>query len=80
MSNWHPWLDHKTDAPVAELNIPGPPCKGCRFWAPRRWYYENGKEAGGYIGVRLCWAEKMQFDFSCYVSRETVTQKPDGGA
>lgn len=45
--------------PVSE-----PPCKTCEFWKPRK--SDLWKEHY----FRMCWSNKMDFDFSCYRSIE----------
>ncbi len=68
-SGWHPWIDaaptEESGEFIAELrDVVGPPCGGCAFWAPRRWY-----EAQRYVGVICCHAVNMLSDFSCYKPR-----------
>lgn len=38
------------------------PCAGCRFFRPLPTFY------AGVMSVRLCWAERQAWDFSCYRS------------
>jgi hypothetical protein len=61
---WEPWITFRTELPSAELDVAEPPCKHCARWAPRRWY-----ESDKFVGVKMCHAERMHSDFSCYQPR-----------
>lgn len=45
------------------LDISGPPCSACAHWSPQ---IKRGHSGLGYEGVRLCDAEAMHRDFSCF--------------
>ncbi len=62
-----PWKDAPKQIPTFALTgVDGPPCIHCEHWRPRALY-----SAGGNLdGVRLCWADGMFTDFSCYVGRD----------
>ena len=62
--NWNPSAEFAKDAEV--LPIQSPPCPGCKHWRPTRQH----DSAGAFVGVRLCQAEEMAVDFSCFASRE----------
>ncbi len=65
---FEPWEEFKEDFVPEILDIAEPPCKQCKNWLPQRIY--NGLKRT-YCGVRLCWVEEMQTDFSCYRENET---------
>lgn len=67
MKEFNPW-DIKTELP--ELDISEPPCKNCINWHPQQTF--NSCVGKGFIpcGIRLCHAEKMYRDFSCYKEKE----------
>lgn len=67
--NWNPFADYAKDAEV--LPIQAPPCSGCVNWRPLRVH----DCLGAFIGVRLCQAQEMAVDFSCFapvLARETI--------
>lgn len=72
-SGWHPWDEFNQDVfDCPELPITGPPCAGCKFWAPRREFSLDGK----FVGVRLCHAPDILHDFSCFRPREVKEKTP----
>ena len=78
---WDPWTLAKTNEIEPELpEITEPPCKECRWFAPRRWYQDlagrlatsPAKPEEAFVGVRMCHAPMMHFDFSCFSGRLTT--------
>lgn len=70
--NWFPWTECKGDAPQATNNgnpISEPPCKVCKHWNPQV-TFRNGPEGQIPDGVRLCHAQDMHRDFSCFKVRD----------
>ncbi len=62
-----PWEDApKKINTVALIAVSGPPCIHCEHWRPRALYTASGS----LDGVRLCWADGMFSDFSCYEGRD----------
>lgn len=68
--NWEPWNTYEKEIEI--LPIAAPPCQFCEFWKPQR-IYEDGR----YAGVKLCHADEMHFDFSCYRKIKTDVSAPD---
>lgn len=66
-SSWRPWEQFKADQEV--LPIPAPPCPSCRYWHPIRNYVNLPSYFGQFDGVRLCHAQEMERDFSCFRDR-----------
>jgi hypothetical protein len=60
---WNPHEQYAQDADC--LPIVEPPCKGCANWRPVRQH----DSAGRFLGVRLCQADEMHLDFSCFSAR-----------
>lgn len=61
---WKPWETFRQDQEL--LPITEPPCKGCKFFRPRR-QYETG---GRFSGVVICEKIGEQCnDFSCFEAR-----------
>ena len=56
---WTPATDYEREPEV--LPIYAPPCPECKHWKPVRMY-----DGARYDGVRLCHAEDMLRDFSCF--------------
>jgi len=67
MTTWEPWEEFKFDLELLNIPIAEPPCKNCAFFKPRFDFSVDGKQNG----VRLCQAERMYNDFSCF------KEKPD---
>jgi hypothetical protein len=59
---WNPSETYKADA---RLPIAAPPCPGCKNWQPAQQFSPRGE----YLGVRLCQAEEMAVDFSCFMAK-----------
>lgn len=53
---------------VPKLDIDAPPCVHCKFWNPQP---EASKGTTGFVyySVKLCHAEMMHKDFSCFRAR-----------
>lgn len=68
---WYPWMEFKGEAPQATNNglpIVEPPCKECKHWNPQV-TFRAGAEGQIPDGVRLCHADSMHRDFSCFKVR-----------
>lgn len=63
---WNPSQEFAKDE--ERLPIEAPPCSGCRNWKPVRQHDSRG----AFIGVRLCQAEEMMLDFSCFEPAKAV--------
>jgi len=59
---WEPWHEFKLDLELLNIPITEPPCKNCKLFKPRFDFSIDGKPNG----VRLCQAERMYNDYSCY--------------
>lgn len=57
--DWKPWKEFEKELEV--LPVVGPPCADCIRWKPVRVY-----DHSLYSGVKLCHAENMWHDFSCF--------------
>lgn len=68
MTNWNPAQQYAQDAEV--LPIPEPPCRNCANWRPTRQYGGRGE----FLGVRLCQADEMAIDFSCFRKKEMLAE------
>jgi len=66
--NWQPWIDYEKG--VEPLDVAGPPCAHCKFWKPQHMYMYIATVGNVFDGVRMCVAEEMEHDFSCYAERE----------
>jgi hypothetical protein len=66
---WQPWEDYKTTIPAPKLPITAPPCPHCKCWNPQPRYWP-GYHGFVFNGVRLCHANEMEHDFSCFQRRE----------
>lgn len=56
--------------PAERLPIDAPPCPGCANWRPTRQHDSRGE----FIGVRLCQADEMHLDFSCFQAKTDATK------
>ncbi|WP_428558614.1 MAG: hypothetical protein ACP59X_12195 [Solidesulfovibrio sp. DCME] len=52
------------ESKAADVSGRGAPCASCRFFRPLPTFYD------GVAGVRLCWARRPVWDFSCFARRE----------
>lgn len=68
MSN--PWNPNQFAQDAEELPIKEPPCSRCQNWRPTRQHDSAGK----FIGIRLCQADEMFIDFSCFKARADATK------
>jgi hypothetical protein len=64
MTTWNPSQEYAQDAEI--LPITEPPCQRCANWRPTRQHGSRGE----YLGVRLCQADEMRIDFSCFQAKE----------
>ena len=68
--NWKPWNTLEKQKPHEATNygdpITEPPCRHCRSFAPQVVFIDTpeGQKQGG---VRICHANEMHHDFSCFV-------------
>lgn len=67
MIEWKPWLGPMPEVP--KLDIEGPPCKNCIHWNPQP-HFVDGHKGCEIQGVKLCHADEMFNDFSCFKERE----------
>lgn len=66
---WRPWDIHKKYDVVTPIpGIEEPPCKHCAHWGPRVLTDNHGE----FAGVRMCAANDMHSDFSCYRPKESI--------
>lgn len=63
---WEPWETYKEEVPVLAIDMP--PCSDCQYWKPQR-IYINLSTGVQFDGVKLCHANDMHNDFSCYKER-----------
>ena len=63
---WEPWEKYKDTAPMRIEEIIEPPCKLCKYFSPR----VLTNSLGDFDGVRMCVAEEMYSDFSCFVRND----------
>lgn len=57
-----PWDEYAHLEEGSPIPVPATPCLTCKHWDP--------KTVGSIVkGVRLCWSDDQQFDFSCYRER-----------
>lgn len=68
MTTWNPAREYQQEAEV--LPITAPPCQNCANWRPTRQHGSRGE----YLGVRLCQAEEMWVDFSCFTAKENQAE------
>jgi hypothetical protein len=64
--DWNPHKEFAQDA--GRLAIEAPPCPNCANWRPTRQYNSRGE----FQGVRLCQAEEMHIDFSCFKRKDAT--------
>jgi len=64
---WQPWKDYDI-----AVNITEPPCKKCKHFMAQISYYPSGL----FEGVKLCHAEEMFQDFSCFKEIKGKEMKP----
>lgn len=62
---WEPWVTYKCETALT-IPINEPPCKHCARFKPRM----VTNSFGDFDGVRLCAADEMRPDFSCYREKE----------
>ena len=71
--DWYPWTETEGSPPEATNGgepITEPPCKRCRHWKPEVTF--RGTPQGQVPdGVRLCHADNMHQDFSCFKRLES---------
>lgn len=62
-------------ADVPTINVWTPPCSDCLHWNPQVLFRNSpiGQVAGG---IKLCHADKMFSDFSCYQDKEANPVNP----
>lgn len=61
-----PWFDYLAAQKLeigSKLDVAAPPCPDCAFWNPTYGIFDHCSES------RMCHAENMYKDFSCYVKR-----------
>ena len=66
-TRWKPASDHAVVKRQPDLlpTISEPPCRSCKHFAPRRTF--NADDT--FAGVRLCHADRMEFDFGCFEAK-----------
>lgn len=66
---FEPWKDFNASLSTLdpELPIKAPPCPGCHFWNPRREFVQGLLQMSG---VKLCHAQEMHHDFSCFQNKK----------
>jgi hypothetical protein len=82
MNKWEPWMDHQADSSLLDIpEITEPPCKNCVHWRPQRVFKSSKQSTAGkgqrFEGVRMCHAEDMHEDFSCFKAKEQPEVKVD---
>lgn len=52
------------------LPVSAPPCPGCAYWHPVNRYVSYGMYFAKWDGIRLCHAQEMERDFSCFREKQ----------
>ena len=63
---FEPWND-TVEVTIPKLSINEPPCTNCKYWDPSYEFIQHKPNELTSNGVRLCWSNSMEEDFSCFV-------------
>ena len=68
---FQPWIDYEKEyEPDMLVDIKEPPCLFCKHWSPQRFFEGTDGRNIAYGGVRLCHADNMHPDFSCFSTKD----------